>query len=151
MSHDLLPDDLWVARLKARADEVTPDVDTDTGTVVRRGRRRRSVRRAATVVGGTAAVAAVLALGAASALRLVTHEVPPAEQPADHAVVIDTSDGTITLPWDRYFLTETEQAEVVHASALGHACVRRRTRGTTSPTACPPPSVEPVDGAQPGG
>jgi len=41
--------------------------------------------------------------------------------------VIDTTDGTITLPLDRYFLTEPEEAEVLHASALAmHECAADR-------------------------
>ncbi len=49
--------------------------------------------------------------------------VEPATQPEDFEVVVDTTNGTITLPWDRYFLSESEQAEVSRASALAmRAC-----------------------------
>ena len=68
-------------------------------------------------------------------MRLLTDDVRPAVLPEDREVVIDTTDGTITLPLDRYVLTEAEQAEVLHASALAmHECAagrgyrHRRTR-----------------------
>lgn len=126
MSQQMTPDDLWVARLRDRADEVTPDVLTDVGIVVRRGRRRRAARRAS-AIGGAAVLAIGIALGAAPAMRLLTDDVRPAVLPEDREVVVDTTNGTITLPLDRYFLTETEQAEVRHASALAmHECAADR-------------------------
>jgi len=76
MSQQMTPDDLWVRRLQDRADEVTPDVPTDAGIVVRRGRRRRTARRASALA-GTAVLALGIALGAAPALRLLTDDVRP--------------------------------------------------------------------------
>jgi len=78
MSHDLIPDDLWIRRLQQRADEVTPVVSTDESVTLRRGRRRRAVRRAA-IVGASAAATVAIALGAAPVLRLVADDTRPAE------------------------------------------------------------------------
>ena len=122
----MTPDDLWVCRLQDRADEVVPDVPADAAIVVRRGRRRRTARRVS-VIWGSAILAIGIALGAAPAVRLLTDDVHPAVRPEDREVVIDTTDGTITLPLDRYALTEGEQAEVLHASALAmHECAADR-------------------------
>lgn len=117
MSQQITPDDVWVRRLRDRVDEVTPDVPADAVVVVRRGRRRRAARRAS-LIAGTAVIALGIALGAAPAMRLLTDDVRPAVLPEHSEVVIDTTNGTITLPLDRYFLSEPEQAEVRHASAL---------------------------------
>ena len=126
MSQQMTPDDLWVRRLQDRAEEVAPDVLTDAGIVVRRGRRRRTVHRASATA-GVAVLALGVVLGAAPVTRLLTEDVRPAVLPEDREVVIDTTDGTITLPLDRYFLTEGEQAEVLHASALAmHECAADR-------------------------
>ncbi|GIG20633.1 hypothetical protein Cch01nite_13570 [Cellulomonas chitinilytica] len=133
MSHDVIPDDLWVDRLRERADRAAPDVPTDVDVTLRRGRRRRTVRRVA-VVGGVAVVALAVALGAAPAMRFVADDATPAVLPEDSEVVIDTTDGTITLPLDRYSLTEQEQAEVVQASALAmRACAADRGYEITDP------------------
>ncbi|MGY4645198.1 hypothetical protein [Cellulomonas sp. URHB0016] len=126
MRQDTSPDDLWVRRLRERADEVVPDIPTDAASALRGGRRRRT-RRRASVVTGVAALAVAIALGAAPAARLLTADALPAALPEDLEVVIDRTDGTITLPLDRYSLTETERSEVLHASALAmRACAAER-------------------------
>ena len=124
MSQQMTPDDLWVRRLQDRADEVTPDVPADAGVIVRRGRRRRTTRRAYAVAGGCPPRDRPRR---GPATRPPTQDLSPAVVPEDHEVVIDTTDGTITLPLDRYALTETERAEVLDASALAmHACAADR-------------------------
>ena len=87
---------------------------------------------------------------ATSATRLLTEDVQPAVRPEDREVVIDTSDGTITLPLDRYFLTEPEQAEVLHASALAmHECAADRGFVISDPVsmALLDPGIPPLSGA----
>ena len=82
-------------------------------------------------------------------MRLLTEDVRPAVLPEDREVVIDTTNGTITLPLDRYFLTEGEQAEVLHASALAmHECAADRGYVFTDPRSG---WREPVEGALPTG
>ncbi|WP_421735598.1 hypothetical protein [Cellulomonas sp.] len=78
MSQDLDPDDLWVSRLRRRADEVTPDIPADAEHARRIGRRRRTVRRTS-IVGGTATVVVAVALGAAPTVRLVEDHSRPAQ------------------------------------------------------------------------
>ena len=83
---------------------------------------------------GTAVLAVGIVLGAAPATRFLTEDVRPAVLPEDREVVIDTTNGTITLPLDRYFLTEPEQAEVIHASALAmRQCAADRGYVITDP------------------
>lgn len=111
----------------------------------RRAQRRRTLRASAAVLCGA------VALGLAGPVLVpdVRHvtDSPPADQPEDREVDVDTTDGTITLPLDRYFLSETEQAEVTHASALAmRACAADRGYEVTDRVSegfLSPPSTRP--------
>ncbi|NUU18788.1 hypothetical protein HP550_16165 [Cellulomonas humilata] len=124
----LTTDEEYAARLRTsmRLDELHSDARPEQVLVAsRRAQRRRALRTSAVVLCG------VLAVGFAGPALVQevrrAAEAPSATQPEDVEVVIDTTDGTITLPLDRYFLTETEQAEVLHASALAmHECAADR-------------------------
>lgn len=90
-----------------------------------RAQRRRALRTSAVVLCGVLG----LAFAAPALMDAVrrTADVPPATQPEDVEVVVDMTNGTITLPWDRYFLSESERSEVSRASALAmRACAAER-------------------------
>ncbi len=91
----------------------------------RSAQRRRALRTSALVLCGVVG----LGLAAPALMEEVRRnaDVPPATQPEDFEVVVDTTNGTITLPWDRYRLSESEQSEVSRASALAmRACAAER-------------------------
>jgi hypothetical protein len=91
----------------------------------RRAQRRRALRASAAVLCGAVALGFAGPVLVQDARRAT--DASPATRPEDGEVVVDMTDGTITLPLDRYFLSETEQAEVAHASALAmRACAADR-------------------------
>ncbi len=145
----LTEDEEFAAGLRSavRLDELRSGAQPDRVLLTsRRAQRRRALRTSAAVVCG------VLAAGLAGPALVEdarrTAEAPPASRPEDREVVVDTTDGTITLPLDRYFLSETEQAEVTHASALamracaadhGYEVTDRESRFLRPPSTQPDP------------
>lgn len=121
-------DEEYAARLRAsvRIDELRTDMQPEQILhTSRRAQRRRTVRTSAVVLCGVLAVGP----GASALVQDLRRaaEAAPAVQPQDLEVAVDTTDGTITLPWDRYFLTDHEQAEVNRASGLAvRACAAER-------------------------
>jgi hypothetical protein len=125
----LTTEEEFAARLRSsvRLDDLHSDAQPEyVLKTSRRAQRRRALRTSAVVLCG------VLGLGLAAPALMEevrrSADVPPATQPEDVEVVVDTTNGTITLPWDRYFLSESEQSEVSRASALAmRACAAERS------------------------
>ena len=140
----LTTDEEFAARLRSsvRLDELHSDAQPEQVLLTsRRAQRRRALRASAAVLCG------VLAVGFAGPALVQevrrAADVRPATQPEDLEVVVDTTNGTITLPWDRYFLTESRAAEVERARAAWR-CARAPPSGaTTSSTARPRRSSTP--------
>ncbi len=114
-----LSTDEYAAQLRAsaRLDDLHSGLEPERVLLSsRRAKRRRSVAVSLVAIVGATAVALAVPAGVHE-LRRAT-QVQPAVHPDDSRVVVDRTNGTITFPWDRYFLTDEEQAEVQHASNL---------------------------------
>ncbi len=134
--------DDYAARLRAvvRLDELHSDLEPlEVLAAGRRAHRRRMARSAAGAL--CAALAVVLAAPAAlEGLRRV-EDTPPAARPEDFAVEVDTVTGTITLPLDRYFLTEGERRDRDRASAMAMRSCAADRGYDIPPTPDPGPDV----------
>lgn len=114
------PTDDFTARLRSavQLDELHSQLDPEQVLIstLRSQRRHRLLASAA----ATCVLVAGLAVWGPLMADRGSEQPPPAAAvlPEDTLVEIDTTTGTITLPWDRYWLTESEQADVSRASAL---------------------------------
>jgi len=123
MSQDLTPDDLWVARLHRRANDVAPEVPVAVGAAIAQGRRRRAVRRASAAA-AVAAAAVVIALGAAPATRLFAADARPVQPGAEASVIVATAEQRAAR--DRDLARKAEQNGIVNPPEV--AVVRWITR-----------------------